>query len=248
MPTFRSPALVLQTYDYSEADRIVVLFTRDYGKLRAVARGVRRTSSRLAGSLGLLSVAELQLYGHEHRELFLVTQAHLLCAFPRLKSDLENLGRGARIAELIIGLAPDHQPLPEAFALAIQALTLLEEGLPQATVGAWFDLAFLDRMGYRPRLDTCLTCGSDEGAMAYHSTAGGVVCRACQPSGGRSVSTVARRLLQKLLTCEPDWLRRLRAEPVVQEEIEELLDEALYFQLGRGLKTENFRRAVAMVK
>ncbi len=245
MPVFRTPALVLRTYDFSEADRVLVLFTRNYGQLRAVARGVRRTCSRLGGCLGLLSLAELQLHGHEHRDLFLVTQGQLLGAFPRLKSDLERLGRAARIAELVSGLTPDRQPLPEVFDLAVQALTLLEEGLPQETVGLWFEIAFLDRTGYRPRLDACLACGREETFLAYHPASGGVLCRACQPAGGHNVSAGTRRLLQKLLTCEVDWLRRLRFEPALREEAERVLDEALQYQLGRGLKTDHFRQAVA---
>jgi DNA repair protein RecO (recombination protein O) len=245
MPAYRTPAVVLRTYDFSEADRVLVLFTLGHGKLRAVAKGVRRMSSRLAGSLSLLSLAELQLYGSEHRELALVTQGQLLHSYPRLKADLRSLACAARMAELVSELVPDRQPLPEVFRLLVGGLELLEDGQPPDVAGTWYEASLLDRLGYRPSLEACGVCGAVGDNLAYHPEAGNLACRCCRAAGGLPLSPGGRRLLAKLMESGPDWVRRVRIPPDLQKEVDALLTAALQHQLGRSLKSDTFRRAVA---
>lgn len=243
MPSFRTPAIILRTYDFSEADRVLVLFTLAQGKLRAVAKGVRRTTSRLAGSLGLLSLAELQLYGSEQRELFLITQAQVEKSFGRLKSDLAALARAARMAELISELTPERQPLPEVFELIVDGLGLLESGICPDVAGTWYEASLLDRLGYRPGLEACLQCGAE--ALAYHPDLGGVACRRCRPAGGLPLSRGGSVLLEKLRVNGPEWVRRLRIPPDLQREVTAVLEAAVFHQIGRNLKSDVFRRAVS---
>lgn len=247
MPTFRTPAVILRAYDYAEADRILVLFTLGQGKLRAVAKGVRRLSSRLAGGLSLFSLAELQLHGAEHRELALVTQSQLLHSYPKLKSDLAALGGAARMAELVAELVPDRQPLPEVFRLLVGGWELLEDGQALDAASAWFEASLLDRLGYRPRLETCGACGGDgeTAGLAYHPEAGGVFCRRCRASGGLPLSAGSRRLLVRLMDAGPDWARCVRLSAETGREVGAVLEAALHQQLGRSLRSDTFRRAVA---
>lgn len=244
MPQFQTRALVLRTYDFSEADRIIVLFTEKQGKCRAVAKGVRRTTSRLAGSLGWLSFSELQLHGQEHRELFRITQAQLLHAYPRLKKNLESLGRAARMAELIFHLAPDHQVLPEIFELLVSGLTLLDSGTGRQPVAAWFEISFLERMGYRPGLEACRQCGQDREAMAYHPESGGMLCRNCCAQGGVLLSPGSRRVLLKLMASAPGQVPRLQWNASMEKEIRALLDSIIRFHVGKPLNSDSFCRAV----
>lgn len=245
MPATRTPALVLKTYNFAEADRILVLFTRDQGKLRAVAKGVRRLHSRLAGSAAWLVLAELQLSGGEHRDLFLLTQGQTLRAYPRIKGDLVALGRAARMAELVLELTPDRQPLPECFSLLVSGLEALEAGLPRVLVGLWFELALLDRLGYRPGLSECLVCGAPAGEAAYHADLGGVACRQCRPACGAPLTRGTRALSARLLAAGVDGLRALRLSPDQERELSTMLEAAVDHQLGRRLKSDTFRRAVA---
>ncbi len=245
MPSFRSPSLVLRSYDFSEADRVLVLFTREYGKVRALARGVRRLGSRLGGGLGLLSLAEVQWHGQEHRDLCRVTQVQLLASFPRLKADLPAFGRAARLAELLLHFTADRQPLPEVFDLAQEALSLLEAGVAPAAAGSWFEMTLLDHLGYRPGLEACQRCGSTTARQAYHVENGGLLCRGCRPSGGLGLTPAGRRILEGLLNNGPAWVSRLRLSPSLEQEVENVLNAALQYQLGRKLKSDGFRQAVA---
>ncbi len=248
MSTYRTSGLVLRTYDFSEADRVIVLFTRERGKVRGIAKGVRRSRSRLAASLGWLSFSELQLYGRETRELMLITQGQLENAFPGLKTDLTALGQAARMCELVDGLTPERQPLPEIFNLLLAALQLLETGVQPSLAGTWFEAGFLNQLGYRPDLQACQLCQCESEAMAYQAETGGVVCRACRPSGGVSISPGARRLLERLLRFPADKMQRLHLHPKLQSEITALLEAALHYQLGRKLKSDIFCQAVAKLE
>jgi DNA repair protein RecO (recombination protein O) len=244
MPTFQTPALVLRTYDFSEADRVVVLFTRTLGKVKGVARGVRRSASRLSGCLGWLSFSELQLAGQEHRELYRITQGQLQHAYPKLKENLEALGRAARMAEILFSLTPDQQPLPEIFELAETALSLWDAGISAALVSAWFEWMFLERMGHRPQVESCQECGSQGVTLAYHAEHDGVSCRACRTQGGLALSPGTCRVLAKLISGHPARLSRLALSAENEAEIQVLLDAVWRAHLGRPLKSESFQRAV----
>lgn len=244
MPTFRTSALVLRAYDFAEADRVLVLFTRTLGKVKGVAKGVRRSASRLNGCLGWLSLAELQLAGQEHRELYRITQGQLIQAYPKLKDNLEALARASRLAEILFSLTPDHQPLPEIFELAETALNLLDAGVSPALASVWFEWLFLERMGHRPQVEHCQDCGQAGDVLAYHAQHDGVSCRACRTQGGLTLSPGTRRVLAKLISGHPAHLPRLCLSAGNEAEIQALLDSVWCAHLGRPLKSESFQRAV----
>jgi DNA repair protein RecO (recombination protein O) len=245
MPTFKTAALVLRAYDFSEADRVLVLFTRGLGKVKGVARGVRRTASRLNGCLGWLSLSDLQLAARtEPTELYRITQGQLLHAYPRLKENLAALGRAARMAEILFALTPDHQPLPEIFELAETALKLWDAGISPALAGVWFEWMFLERMGHRPRVERCRDCGSESGVLAYRAEHDGVTCRACSSQGGLVLSAGTRRVLARVISAHPALLPRLALSAENEHEIQALLDAVWRAHLGRPLKSESFQRAV----
>ncbi len=248
MSTCRTLGLVLRTYDFSEADRVIVLFTRERGKVRGIAKGVRRSRSRLAACLGWISLSELQLYGKETRDLMLVTQGQLENAFPGLKTDLTALGQAARICELVDGLTPERQPLPGIFNLLIATLQLLETGVLPSLAGIWFETGLLNQLGYRPDLKACQLCQRNSEAMAYHAETGGVVCRSCRPRGGFAISPGARRLVERLIRFPAEQVQRLHLHPRLQSEIADLLEAAVHYQLGRKLKSDTFRQAVAKLE
>jgi len=247
VPSFRSLSIILREYDFSEADRILVFFTHSFGKIRAIAKGVRRMRSRLAGCVGLLSLSELQFHGKANQNLYLVTQGQLITAFPRIKADLQILGQAARIGELVDQLVSDQEPLPEIFQLLQESLELLESGVSPVVAGIWFEICFLDKMGYRPILQNCMICTQDKEIMAYVPERGGMVCRTCQSGSALFVSRGSRNLLEKLRTAKPRQVSRIRLNSQMQEEIVCLLNAAFYYQLGRGLRSDVFRRAIKRI-
>jgi len=244
MPGFRSPSLILRAYDFSEADRVLVIFTREAGKLRALAKGVRRCQSRLAACSGVITYAELQFHGKEHQELLLLTQGRLGTAYPRLKADLVALGQAGRMCELVERLVPDREPMIPTFELLVSSLRLLEEEKTDAGAGLWFEVNLMNQLGYRPRLQQCQVCGKGAGRMAYQPEAGGVVCGACGGQGGIAVSQGTRMLLERLLAWPPEKLGQLRLHPQLAAEAAAVMDAIIRHQLGHGLRSDVFRKAV----
>ncbi|MBN1596574.1 DNA repair protein RecO [candidate division FCPU426 bacterium] len=248
MPSFCSAAVILRAYDYSEADRILVAFTRFSGKIRAVAKGVRKPGSRLAGCTSLLSLADLQFHGKEHQELYRLTQGQLIKSFCRIKSDLCLLGQAARMSELADRLTPDREPLPEIFDLLQHGLELLEKGVAPAVTGIWYEISLLDKTGYRPVLMHCMGCKQDRDTMYYAPEQGGVLCRACGAHSPLLISRGARVLLEKLRGLHHGSVGRLRLDPRMEKSVSALLHAALQYQLGRPLHSEKFQRAMEKVQ
>ena len=194
-PIHRDEGIVLRTYKLGEADRIVVLLTKQRGKVRAVAKGVRKTKSKFGSRLEPMSHCALQIY--EGRELDLVTQAESLDTFRALRDDLDRIARGMSMLEVVDQLAQEGLPNPELFRMLLGALRTLDESSSPVVLPAflWKVLAL---EGFRPEVDECAQCGTAEVALvAFDVEAGGLLCRDCRR--GQGVSAPAVELLQQIL-------------------------------------------------
>lgn len=185
MPLHRDVAVVLRTYRLAEADRVVVLLTRTGGKVRAVAKGVRRTSSKFGSRLEPGSHVQVQL--HEGRgELWLVTQAETEEAHPSSRTDLSRMGHVAALLEAVDQLAEERGPSPKLFDMLVGGLRTVEQRNPPAIVGAFY-LKLLASEGVAPALDHCAVCSEPDGTLYWAPEAGGLRCGPC--GGGRVVSS-----------------------------------------------------------
>ena len=194
-PIHRDEGIVLRTYKLGEADRIVVLLTKARGKVRAVAKGVRKTKSKFGSRLEPMSHCALQIY--EGRELDLVTQAESLDTFRVLRDDLDRIARGMSMLEVVDQLAQEGLPNPELFRMLLGALRTLDSSAsPLVTPAFLWKVLALE--GFRPEVEQCAVCGAvDEPLVAFDVDAGGLLCRTCRR--GQSVSAPAVELLQQIL-------------------------------------------------
>lgn len=232
MALYRDEAVVLRTYRLAEADRIVVLFTRGRGKVRAVAKGVRRTKSKFGSRLEPGSIVQLQLY--EGRNLDIITQAERVVAFTRMRSDLELHGRSAVLLEMVDSTVVEAESNPALYKLLSGALKELEASANHLVVAA-FGAKLLALEGVQPLLDACVRCGSsvDEDLIGIQLHEGGVICRNCPPTGEPLSPTVraafglilAGRVRQVLDNTEPDVAREL--ETLVSRLIEQHTERRL---------------------
>lgn len=195
--------------DLGEADRILTLYTRDHGKLRAVAKGVRRTSSRSAGHLELFTRVDVLLA--RGRELDVVSQADTVTAFRRVREDLVLSSHAYYLSELTDHLTEDRMENRAVFSILTEALAALDRGVEPRLVLVTFLLLLLSALGYRPELLQCVTCRADiqPGPNHFSGHLGGVLCPAC---GAREVSAhpIASDAL-KLLR----YLQRTRGQQIV---------------------------------
>ncbi len=190
MALYRDEGVVLRTHKLGEADRIVVLFTRGRGKVRAVAKGVRRTKSKFGSRLEPGSTVQLQLY--EGRNLDIVTQAERTVAHAALRSDLDRYGRASVLLEAIDATTEDGEANPALYKLISGALGELDRtGNP--LIVPTFVARLLVLEGVQPLVDTCVSCGATSDLRSIQIHQGGVLCGNC--GGGEPISEGARQAL-----------------------------------------------------
>ena len=231
MPLYRDEGVVLRTWKLGEADRIVVLFTKGHGKVRAVGKGVRKTKSKFGSRLEPTSHVALQLY--EGRELDIVTQVETIDRLSPLRDDLDRFTRATALLEAVDALAQDRAPDSRLYAMLTGALrTLAEQDHPLVVPG--FFLKLLAHEGFQPRVDACASCDEDADLVAFDLDEGGLLCR--QHRRGQPVSPAAVHLLQLMLGGQ---LRDALTTPVgaATHEVEALATRSLEHHLERRIKS-----------
>jgi DNA repair protein RecO (recombination protein O) len=237
--TYRAEAIVLKTNDFAEADRVLVLFTRHFGKLRVVAKGIRRATSRMAGHAEPLTHATYQLA--RGRELDVLTGAEAREAYPDMREDLALIAAGWYVAELVDRFTADRVPSAPLFELLESALHALDAGTPAPVVCRWFDLHLLDRSGFRPELGVCAQCRARlaEETNAWEPAAGGAMCARCAGRAGYIAPLTVRALksLRYLLVSDLASAARLRLDAPLTRELDRHLRAFLRYVLDRDIAT-----------
>lgn len=191
---YRDTAVVLRTYKLGEADRIVVLLTEHHGKVRAVAKGVRKTLSRFGARLEPMSHVRLLLA--QGRELDIVSQTESVESLAPLVSDLDHLTAGIAVLEAADQMSLDREPNPNLYRMVVGALrTIGEQGATLVVPAFFWKLLALE--GVRPQLDLCVRCGENNMLVAFDMHQGGALCRNCR--SGAPMSEEALELMRMIL-------------------------------------------------
>ena len=236
VPVYRDEAVVLRTQKLGEADRIVTLLTRRHGRVRAVAKGVRRTGSRFGSRVEPFMHVDLQLY--EGRSLDTVTQAETLEPYgERIAADYGRYTAGTAVLETAERLsAEEREPALRLFLLVVGALRALAESqhTPTLILDA-FILRAMGISGYEPVLDSCARCDKP-GPHRYFAVAmGGLVCGEHRPPGAASVSPLSLQLMGALMS--GDWSVADGADDRSQRETSGLVAAYLQWHLEHGLRS-----------
>ena len=198
MPVYKAEAIVLRRRVLGEADRVLTLFTREHGKLAALARGVRKTTSKRSGVLEPFSHVRL-LLARGRGALDVLAQVEVVQGMAPLRADLRRFGQAALVAELLEAAVPEREPHPELFRLLAEALQLLRDE-EEAPAALWFTLHLISLVGFQPALDRCAVGGEEIGAApSWSHPLGGLVCGR---HAGRDPAAVRLR---------PEMVRALRA-------------------------------------
>ncbi len=244
MALYRSDAFVLRTYKLGESDQIVVLFTRDYGKLRVVAHRNRRGHSRTAGYYQPLTRLHVIAYGRPTRSLYHTHSVDIAQAFRVLHQDFNLLSCGLYMTELIDISTQDRHPAPELFALfdeALEALARPEQPPGAPMVLRHFEIFLLALSGYALQLSECAHCGGElpPGACGYNARAGGLVCATCAATRHTlKVGCAACGYLRGMMGHIP--LPETLPDTAAQQDLERLLHLHLITCLGREIKSYPF--------
>jgi DNA repair protein RecO (recombination protein O) len=247
---YKTEGIVLRSMDLGEADRVLTVLTPRLGKLRVIAKGVRRPRSRIGGALEPFT--DVQLVLAVGRTFDVVTSSSLEDAHLGLRNDLLSTAAAWYVVELADRFCEGAADSHEAFRLLAQALAALDAPPDEVTrevVARWYELHLLDAMGFRPELTRCLECGAEiepEG-NAYSPTGGGALCGQCAhaANGARPVSTDALKVMRHLQRSPLVGVLRLRLASGLQREVERLLHATVSAVLERELRTRDFLEEVA---
>jgi DNA repair protein RecO (recombination protein O) len=244
--SIRVEAIVLKHSDFGEADRLLTLYTRELGKVRAIAKGARKTRSRQGGHVEPFIQVRLQLA--RGRNLFIVTQAEAINNHAFLAEDLVRLGYASYIVELLERFSVDEDENRALYRLLRDTLGRIErEAVAQIAI-RYYEIRLLDHLGFRPELHECLNCNKEIKAedQYFSSQKGGVLCPDCGPAdpSAHPISMHALKYLRHFQRSSYEDALRAKVEAKFQFELETLMNHYLTYLLEKRLNSPEFLRSV----
>jgi DNA repair protein RecO (recombination protein O) len=228
MPAEKAVGIVVRTHDWSETSRIATIWTREFGKVRVLAKGGRRLKSNFEVALDLLTVCSIVLLRKSSGGLDLLTEARVEERFPGLRKDLRALNAAYYVAELLGDGTQEYDPHPALYEFSLDTLRKLAAGGEPMGLVSTYELGWLGELGLRPVLDRCAACQTTElpERLMFSAIAGGLVCPTCAPAqqDRRAISRTALETLEEL---------SLGELPAVSGEVRQLLAHTVSTVLGR---------------
>lgn len=245
--SFRALAVVLRHTDWGEADRLLTLYTRDQGIVRALAKGARKVTSRKAGHLQPFTHITVQLA--KGRDLLIVTQVETVNAFLPLHDDLVKTGYAAYVVELLLRFSYEEEGAdPSIFRLLVDTLDRIEKEEDAWMATRYYEVRLLDAVGFRPQLFECVNCGREIMAedQFFSFTSGGVICPRCGEGipNLTKISLEALKYLRHFQRSSYKEASRARPGPDIQKEAEMLMQGYFTHLLERTLNTPGFIRKI----
>ena len=238
MPPIHSDALVLRTFKLGETSKIVVLLTRERGKLRAVAKGARGPKPRYQSALETLSEVRVDLYGRQETELYRMGGCELIrSAFPGQAAASDCAFVLSYFAELIESFALEDAAEDAVYRLAVAVLRAAEEGVELAVLSRYLEAWLLKLHGLYPPVNRCVTCIQPlpAGPLRYHRGAGAFRCEPCGPVSGPVLPMATRELLVEIFK-QPPATMRAAALPAASP-LESFHQELIVSHLERDLRS-----------
>ncbi len=237
--TYQTEAIIIKKIKLGEADRILTLYTPHLGKIQGVAKGVRRPRSKLAGHLELLTHSQVSLA--RGRNLDTIIGSQTIDSFLPLKSDLWLTSCALYVTELINQFTADHVENYPLFQLLLETMHRLCQAGDIELVLHYFELHLLDEVGYRPQLQQCASCHSSLKPVtnAFSTTDGGVLCPKCSQRRPLTylLSVNALKVLRLLQSSNYDTASKLKMNPELSHELDEVMSHYLEYLLEREVKS-----------
>jgi DNA repair protein RecO (recombination protein O) len=238
----KTRAVVLRTLDYGESDRIVTFISADFGKLKGIAKGARRSKRRFANALELLSLSEILFSRGGRGGLFLIEGADVISHHPGIREDLEKTLIATYLAELVEGFSAEGKKNVELFRLLGDFLAYLDREAPRAGIERFFEMRLLRLTGYDLHIGSCLACGKELEEIsepAFIPAEGGIRCRICLRNATAALS-VAPGTLKTLITgsrMDLQMIPRLVVSDRTARESRAVLGGIIEHLLGKALKS-----------
>ncbi len=236
---YQTEAIIINRINLGEADRVLTIYTPNLGKIRAVAKGVRRPQSKLGGHVELLTHSRLMLA--RGRNLDIITQAQTVNNFLSLKEDLGRTASGLYVAELVNAFTAERAEDEELFHLLLDTLHHLSQSTNTDAVLRYFELRLLAQVGYRPELQHCGDCKAplQPRENFFSPGHGGVLCHNCgyhEPLA-HPLSLNALKVLRFWQNCDYAAAEKVKLDNQLATELETVLREYIRYLLERQLKS-----------
>jgi DNA repair protein RecO (recombination protein O) len=244
--SFHLEAVVLRHKDWGEADRLLWLFTLEMGKIKAIAKGVRKPRSRKAGHLEPFTRVNLLIA--RGRDLLIITQAETVDAYLPLREGLVGVTYASYVVELLDRFTYEEGENRTLYRLLVDTLTRLSQANNIDSVLRYFEIRLLDIVGFRPRLFQCAICGSEilPQDQYFSASQGGVLCPSCgaRITGSIPISMGALKYLRHFQRSNYSDAMRAQVSPILNQEIEAIMQLYMTYLLERSLNTPVFLRRV----
>jgi len=253
----KTEAIVIKTTNLKEADKIITFFSRDFGKIQGIARGIRKIHSKYSGKLELFTRLNVIFFrkvepvsSADQHALLSITQADVVEVFPELQTDFHKLIGASYIAEFLNRVFEAHDDSqPQVYPLVCKTLRALADAQQIRPILPAFELKLLTHLGYAPELNRCTNCQISRKKLSetkqlpgFSFATGGFLCPSCRPLKKEAVEVTyqAFDLLGALLETDISQVEYLECSTPIHQEIKHLLTNYLQFHLGLSLKTDTF--------
>lgn len=239
---YRTEALSLKNMSLGESDLLVTLYSKDIGKFRAVAKGARKSTSKLVGHFEPLTINNLSIT--KATNLDIINQAETIEDFRHLKSSLIGLAQGIYINELIDGFGTESHANYNLYQLSQEVLRALNSCPQSQFTLMYFELHLLRLSGLMPELYECIECRTElsPGAHRFSSNYGGTLCMECQPEEAniRNISVLALKVLRMLHNTDLKKLPDLHMNQSIAQELDSILGNTIHFWLDKEIRSKTF--------
>lgn len=244
--TIKVEAVVLRHMDWREADRLLIIYSREAGKLRVAAKGARKLMSRKAGHIQPFSRVQMVLA--KGKDLWILTQVDTLDAYPSLRADLKKIGQASYCVELLDKFTYEDAATPGLFTLLTETLNRLDKEEDPFIALRYFEIHLLEALGFKPELKNCVRCDHEIKAedQYFSPLFGGVICPNCGPREAevRRVSMDALRFLRHFQRSSYADSLRAKIDGNIRLELESLLQQLLTYHLERNLNSTRVMREI----
>ncbi|TDX51055.1 DNA replication and repair protein RecO [Orenia marismortui] len=239
MPLFDTDAIVLRNYEFDEADKIVSLFSKEKGKIKVVAKGVRKTKSTLAAGLQPFVYNNILVYQGKS-ELGKLSQCEIKEPFNKIRGDIYKMAYASYIVELIDELTIDKEDNQLVFSLLLLTLRLVDRLDDLELITRVFELKLLKLLGYEPYLNSCVECGKELGNnIRFDGEVGGTVC-SCSAKWAKKISLGTIKYMKQILRLDYKKLLEMKIPQYARNELFDIMPYYIQYLIHKKLKSISF--------
>ena len=239
----KTEGIVLKSFDFRETSRIATFFTRDFGKVKGVLKGIRKTPGKFGSSVERFSVNDIVYYQYRNSDIHLISQCDMKNYFFDLRQDLKRMIAASYASELIDTVMASEQQNEEIYQLMGDFLKSLQTADDIGKQVHMFQIKILSLSGFKPHLESCVRCSSRiNAAVKFNLRLGGLVCPRCQDIPGEALAISKGAVASILHIQQMSWALALRLgiSAAIKKELKYVLNHFLTFHLERHLRSSRF--------